>query len=73
VNSKNDRESPNYQASDYVKAITDSLVHHSTSLSSGMVDISQLLTHVVYLEGGLVELDNDNLTVRFMYESEDMS
>lgn len=73
MNSKNDRESPDYRASDYVKAITDSLVHHSTLLSSKKVDVSQLLTHVVYLEGGHVEIDETILSVSFVLKVESPS
>lgn len=69
MNSKNDRESPDYRASDYVRAITDSLIHHSHGLKSSLwspeADVSNLLTHLVYLEGGEVEIDEVVLKVCF--------
>jgi hypothetical protein len=65
VNSKNDRESPDYRASTYVWAVTESLSHHCNLMYFGpRSDVSQLVSHLVYLEGCRVVVDQANLEVR---------
>lgn len=68
MNSKNDRESPGYRASDYVRAIVDSLSHQSTSSKHFTTayqsnEARRLITHVVYLEGTWIDVDLDALQV----------
>jgi hypothetical protein len=63
VNSKNDRETPSYRASDYVQAILDTLGRFGRRNQPNQWKSTNLVSHLVHLEGGLVELDKANLNV----------
>jgi len=68
LNSRNDRETMDYDAEDYIRAIANTLSDHvinvpaSSSLDAGTVKIPQFplsafVTHVVYLMHGEVKVD----------------
>ncbi|GFZ45195.1 hypothetical protein JCM24511_02921 [Saitozyma sp. JCM 24511] len=61
LNSKNDRETPGYRASDYVQAILDTLGRFGRRNQPNQWKCTNLVSHMVHLEGGLVELDRENL------------
>jgi hypothetical protein len=78
VNCDNDRETAGYTALDYVQAIVDSLNNASNktkqntqlrvrtgirSKSSRLYEHNRLITHLIYLEGGRVEVDELQLMV----------
>lgn len=66
VNSSNDRETPDYKASDYVAAITTCLKRFDRSArnsAASMISDSKLVTHVVHLEGAGVEIDRERIEV----------
>jgi hypothetical protein len=76
VNSLNDRETPEYTASEYITSILGTLHHYDKptrpSIRVGGEVTSwkptDLITHVVCLEGGQVPLDEDALKVSwFLY------
>ncbi|OCB89249.1 UPF0052-domain-containing protein [Sanghuangporus baumii] len=63
LNSKNDRETNGYTAADYIKAITRTLNTHYASLGTyTSYPVSAFITHLVYLRGGQVPLDTDQIT-----------
>lgn len=69
VNFKNDRETDGYVAIDYVNAIVASLNRYNKPRRgedepSRRYEVKQLLTHLVYLEGGNVNVDAVALEVR---------
>ncbi|KAK4687033.1 hypothetical protein P7C73_g3084, partial [Tremellales sp. Uapishka_1] len=67
LNSKNDRETPDYVASEYINNILDTLRHYDApKRTRGRApkpniawESRSLLTHIVYLEGGAVEVDRE--------------
>ncbi|RXK36105.1 hypothetical protein M231_06653 [Tremella mesenterica] len=62
LNSKNDRETPHYKASDYVKTILTTLrTYDRPTRSPSTWEAGRLLTHLVYLVGGEVEVDRDEI------------
>lgn len=68
MNFKNDRETDGYTAIDYVNAIVSSLNGYNKprkgdGRSRRHYEIRQLLTHLVYLEGGQVSVDAEALNV----------
>lgn len=67
VNFKNDRETDGYTAIDYVNAIVSSLNRYNKPKAGrpGQYPVRRLLTHVVYLEGGMVPVNTEALQVSF--------
>lgn len=68
MNFKNDRETDGYTALDYVNAIVSSLNRYNKPQKGDgrprrHYEIRQLLTHLVYLEGGQVSVDAEALNV----------
>lgn len=71
MNFKNDRETDGYTAIDYVNAIVSSLNRYNKPRKGDgraprQYEVRQLLTHLVYLEGGQVSVDANALQVRHM-------
>jgi len=61
VNSSNDRETPGYTASEYAATILEMLRRYDKPRRPHVITSDQranrLITHVVYLEGGNVKVD----------------
>jgi hypothetical protein len=61
VNSSNDRETPGYTASEYASTILEMLRRYDKPRRPHVITSDQranrLITHVVYLEGGNVRVD----------------
>lgn len=70
VNSTNDRETPSYTALDYIDTIASMLKHYDVPAPLQAVDpgipweTSSFITHVVYLEGGKVDVDVQAIEAR---------
>ncbi|GMK53953.1 hypothetical protein CspeluHIS016_0105390 [Cutaneotrichosporon spelunceum] len=70
LNSVNDRETRDYTAMDYIDTIANMLRHYDVPVplqNRGNMDIwetSSFITHVAYLEGGSVEVDDKAMTAR---------
>ncbi|EIW66757.1 hypothetical protein TREMEDRAFT_34696 [Tremella mesenterica DSM 1558] len=64
LNSRNDRETPHYKASDYVKTILTTLrTYDRPTRSPSTWEARRLFTHLVYLVGGEIEVDSDEIEV----------
>lgn len=69
VNSVNDRETPDYTAMDYIDTIANMLRHYDVPVPLQNLDdvipweTSSFITHVAYLEGGSVEIDEQAFKV----------
>lgn len=67
VNSDNDRETPKYTASEYASTILEMLRRYDKPRRPHVITsdqrASRLITHVVYLEGGNVRLDETAMRV----------
>lgn len=69
VNSVNDRETPDYTAMDYIDTIVTMLRHYDIpvplqrSLNVIPWETSSFITHIAYLEGGSVEVDEQAIEV----------
>ncbi len=76
VNSMDDRETPGYNASDHIAAMLDSLRHNDKPKRSGTLysmplwEPRALITHVVYLDGAKVMMD-DGVEVSWIIEPAD--
>ncbi|BEI83043.1 hypothetical protein CcaverHIS002_0309110 [Cutaneotrichosporon cavernicola] len=70
LNSVNDRETPGYTAMDYIDTIANMLRHYDVPVPlqnrDDMIlwETSSFITHVAYLEGGKVEVDEQAITAR---------
>ncbi|KAM0756271.1 UPF0052-domain-containing protein [Meredithblackwellia eburnea MCA 4105] len=68
LNSKNDRETPGYDAIDFVTAVRDALLEHGSEaigddgLPYGLGQISDFITHLVYLQQGEIPVDVSTLS-----------
>lgn len=69
VNSSNDRETPGYTASEYASTILEMLRRYDKPRRPHVTTSDQranrLITHVVYLEGGNVKVDEFAMKVCF--------
>lgn len=67
VNSENDRETPNYTASEYASTILEMLRRYDKPRRPHVITsdqrASRLITHVVCLEGGKVRVDETAIRV----------
>ncbi|WWC88702.1 uncharacterized protein L201_003615 [Kwoniella dendrophila CBS 6074] len=73
LNSSNDRETPDYAASEYITTIINMLKHYdkpkrnnnsnNEQISNGQIEWkpSDLISHIVFLEGSKVEIDHDTV------------
>ena len=74
VNTVNDRETPDYTASDYISGILDSLRHYDKPKRSdkgplkSLWEARALVTHVVCLEKAAVKVD-ETLKVRDVHST----
>lgn len=73
VNSSNDRETPGYTASEYASTILEMLRRYDKPRRPHVITSDQranrLITHVVYLEGGNVRVDETAMKVRSGFQS----
>lgn len=73
VNSENDRETPNYTASEYASTILEMLRRYDKPRRPHVITsdqrASRLITHVVCLEGGSVRVDETAIRVGHMLVS----
>ncbi|BGP18418.1 hypothetical protein JCM10213_001665 [Rhodosporidiobolus nylandii] len=60
LNSVHDRETPDYTAADFVSAIREAC-ERSSEEGEGAVEARAIITHVVYLRGGEVRVDEEAL------------
>ena len=75
VNAINDRETPGYTAADYVTSLLSSLRHYDKparpktdgAMPKTVWESRTLITHIVYLEGGRVEMDEEAIEVSGAY------
>jgi hypothetical protein len=69
VNSSNDRETPGYAASEYASTILEMLRRYDKPRRPHVITSDQranrLITHVVYLEGGNVRVDETSMKVGY--------
>lgn len=65
MNSSNDRETPDYTASEYAKTILDMLRRYDTASAAQAQfrETAKLVSHIVCLEGGKVGVDEDVIRV----------
>jgi hypothetical protein len=67
VNSSNDRETPGYTASEYASTILEMLRRYDKPRRPHVITSDQranrLITHVVFLEGGNVKVDENAMKV----------
>lgn len=72
VNSSNDRETPGYTASEYASTILEMLRRYDKPRRPHVITSDQranrLITHVVYLEGGNVRVDETSMRVRLSHD-----
>jgi hypothetical protein len=75
VNSSNDRETPGYTASEYASTILEMLRRYDKPRRPHVITSDQranrLITHVVYLEGGNVRVDE--FAMKVCYSGDDVA
>ncbi|WWC70730.1 uncharacterized protein I206_104681 [Kwoniella pini CBS 10737] len=88
LNSSNDRETPNYNASEYLITIFKMLNHFNQSqlinlnqqynqsnFNNNEIKISNLISHIVYLEGSKIQIDKEiisNFGIKLIQVSRDV-